>query len=1139
MDITLKNIPIQNSIDDQDFLLFRDKSTELDRRTTLGNLKSFINAELSNVAFSGDYNDLVNLPSGSGGSSTFINLDDVTPSSYVGSAGYAVVVNSTEDGLEFAASSGGGDVAWGNIIGNISDQTDLTPANIGAATAAQGSLANTAIQPSDLATVATSGDYSDLDNLPTLGTASSEDVGVADGVTPLDSNAKIPLSFIPDSITGGQIYLGTWDADTNTPSLSQGSPSSSGSFYIVSVAGTNLGLTFAEGDLVISDGSQWEKVTPTTASNSTKLGGVDSTNYARTDITEVFNGEVNFTNRIHKSGFELADFNGFDIDGSSASQQTKGLYVSNSTISGTTNNPSDTSILTAIYSTKGFSLTVDSDNYIYGMYTGDTTGTYTFTSKTKFADDAGTLGGKTLSQLESDFVTSSSLGTIASFNASTSPTDTTLGNVPTYDEDGGYGFGLGGLQSLIYPLSSIDDSTCPAGQYTTTTSINGVFPADESQFGTIEVIRYNTDSVLQRYTPKGTDLTYTRWIVADVVSNWVALNLKPKEYFTDARDFIGDYTGTLDQSATLQAALDHAANNSGRLYLGDSGTIFLSRTSPTVVIPSGVHEIFGSGIGKISLNWNDENVGGGRNDALVTDRSGWSGDTLHLHDFSFHGPRESLRNVDDGTPSFGLNATNGGTRMIVERVGFYYCRNQAFSCTEWDTVITNKCILWRNGRGGLGHRDCGSVISTENYIFNNGDDSIFALQRNDGTRYNKSILISNNVISHSQGIRVFSPKGAVISDNVVDKPIGFGITIGSNFNTSEEGKWPNFGITVKGNVIYDCLNRLEVDSFNGANHYILVESDETDPELKDPLPNFWDKSDSNVGTWFTNIVGNTLVRTMESGKSFASQGGQDIWGHDGNTFSGTSSVTDSLMNCEGILFKGSVNSLNLSDFEISTGVQGIRFISHDRDFALNKVRIHNGSISRSVNTPCIDTDFSGGVDKVANMSISNVEFDLDPYNESVNRNANGSWSSNSLTQSALDLFRATGVSVENCKFKNCYKPFYGAKLSNKFKGNVLYCDPADTGYDSGNKGIGDIPKAGPEWSHIIVDSDPTSANYMKVLKIPQDQDDNQPTGGKYVQGHLVRNESPTAGSSVVYGWLRLTTGTTHISGTDWKELTFS
>lgn len=45
-----------------------------------------------------------------------------------------------------------------------------TPASIGAATAAQGALAASAVQPADLATVATSGSYLDLTEKPSIPT---------------------------------------------------------------------------------------------------------------------------------------------------------------------------------------------------------------------------------------------------------------------------------------------------------------------------------------------------------------------------------------------------------------------------------------------------------------------------------------------------------------------------------------------------------------------------------------------------------------------------------------------------------------------------------------------------------------------------------------------------------------------------------------------------------------------------------------------------------------------------------------------------------------------------------------------------------------------------------------------------------
>jgi len=60
---------------------------------------------------------------------------------------------------------------------NLGLGTAATTASSAYATAAQGALADSATQPGDLATVATTGDYDDLTDKPTLGTAAAEDVG--------------------------------------------------------------------------------------------------------------------------------------------------------------------------------------------------------------------------------------------------------------------------------------------------------------------------------------------------------------------------------------------------------------------------------------------------------------------------------------------------------------------------------------------------------------------------------------------------------------------------------------------------------------------------------------------------------------------------------------------------------------------------------------------------------------------------------------------------------------------------------------------------------------------------------------------------------------------------------------------------
>lgn len=83
--------------------------------------------------------------------------------------------------------------------------------------------------------------------------------GSANGVATLDSGGHIPLSQLPATLVE---YLGTWNANTNTPTLANGT-GTSGQFYIVSTAGsTDFGagpIAFNVGDWVLYNGTIWER----------------------------------------------------------------------------------------------------------------------------------------------------------------------------------------------------------------------------------------------------------------------------------------------------------------------------------------------------------------------------------------------------------------------------------------------------------------------------------------------------------------------------------------------------------------------------------------------------------------------------------------------------------------------------------------------------------------------------------------------------------------------------------------------------------------------------------------------------------------------------------------------------------------
>ena len=91
------------------------------------------------------------------------------------------------------------------------------------------------------------------------GVLGSVPYGGPNGVATLDSGGKVPVSQLPASVV---TYLGTWNAATNTPTLTNG-VGDAGDLYICNIAGTaNFGagpVTFAVGDWVLYGSGTWQK----------------------------------------------------------------------------------------------------------------------------------------------------------------------------------------------------------------------------------------------------------------------------------------------------------------------------------------------------------------------------------------------------------------------------------------------------------------------------------------------------------------------------------------------------------------------------------------------------------------------------------------------------------------------------------------------------------------------------------------------------------------------------------------------------------------------------------------------------------------------------------------------------------------
>lgn len=183
----------------------------------------------------------------------------------------------------------------GNVTESAKEITDGEGNSLGVSVDTSGNVTATGtIQGATVTNGTTS--ISDLQT----GKEDKSEKGVASGYAPLDSNSKVPTANLPDSVLGQLEYKGTWNADTDIPSL----PSAStvkGNYYVVSNAGVYETIDYEIGDWIVSNGTAWEKV-----DNSDKVSSVNGATGAV--VLDTDNIDEGTTNQYYTSSRANSDF---------------------------------------------------------------------------------------------------------------------------------------------------------------------------------------------------------------------------------------------------------------------------------------------------------------------------------------------------------------------------------------------------------------------------------------------------------------------------------------------------------------------------------------------------------------------------------------------------------------------------------------------------------------------------------------------------------------------------------------------------------------------------------------------------------------------------------------------------------------
>ena len=624
------------------------------------------------------------------------------------------------------------------------------------------------------------------------------------------------------------------------------------------------------------------------------------------------------------------------------------------------------------------------------------------------------------------------------------------------------------------------------------------------------------------------------------------------------KDFGAVGNGSTDDRAALVAALAAVkAKGGGTLYL-PKGTYLISKGQ--VFIDCSI-DIVGEASSTTVLRYQDESSNT-RADFLNTVNPNTVVQTWDI----------SLRNL---TIQSGLGAGGGNYTVCSHLASFVTSGNVSFlNCSFSNSrfmatvvayaksVTVTNCRYTTIAWDGVHATNCDNISVTGCYFYQIGDDAVAvgrvdtALVENNGN--SRQTVISNNIFEDSGGVAALGSKHTVINNNTFTRVMTRAIEVGFD-SFAETGNTAAISIVISSNVVDTVFTNYgltgNANSGDSAKYIsILCPNPTALPSggyvglanstggVNQPFPYFYTNNTDSVppatGAWFVVVSNNVCTRTLAPTSAWSNYGfGQLFAGHGLGFVDPVVDKTDlTPVGQAGIRIEGSLYHAVLSSNVIQGQYNGIEFTTNATGVvSWDDVLVFNNEIS-NFEKAGIKYRGSGSID------ITSNNIDGDPYHVHTARATGGTWGTGWDSYWGIwsdNTIGDVGVVCQGNTFRNIGYDYQCDATKTFLKDNIYKGYPKGYSALATNIGIRGWNLGTKSW--VIIDDNPSSANFKKILNSCYSSWYQLPTTGYYVKDTIVYKESlavlGTSGSQyIVTGWLRLTDGSGHVLNTDWKEM---